>query len=57
MLASAGLHTPSELNRTHIFRRLDETSYKRYDEIFTPMRKGDLLSEPYPKEYELFMDK
>jgi len=56
ILSSAGLHSPSELNRTHVFRRLDETTYKRYDEIFTPMRKGDLLSEPYPKEYERFMN-
>lgn len=56
ILASAGLEHPHNLNRTHIFRRLDETSYKRYDEIFTPMKKGDLLNEPYPKEYERFMN-
>ncbi|WP_320034308.1 FMN-binding glutamate synthase family protein [Halarcobacter sp.] len=56
ILASAGLDKPSKLNRTHIFRRLDETKYKRYDEIFTPMKAGDLLTEPYPKEYERFMN-
>ncbi|WP_321311413.1 FMN-binding glutamate synthase family protein [Halarcobacter sp.] len=56
ILASAGLDKPSKLNRTHIFRRLDETKYKRYDEIFAPMKNGDLLTEPYPKEYERFMN-
>ena len=56
ILASIGLDSPNKLNRTHIFRRLNETKYKRYDEIFSPMKSGDLLTEPYPKEYEIFMN-
>ena len=56
ILASAGLDEPSKLDRTHIFRRLNQTSYKRYDELFTPMKKGDLLNEPYPQDYERFMN-
>lgn len=55
ILASAGLECSSKLNRSHIFRRLDQTTYKRYDELFNPMKKGDLLNEPYPKEFERFM--
>ncbi|WP_072680828.1 FMN-binding glutamate synthase family protein [Arcobacter sp. LA11] len=55
ILASAGLDDYSKLNRTHIFRRLDQTSYKRYDELFSPMRKGDLLNSPYPEDFERFM--
>lgn len=55
ILASAGLENSSQLNRTHIFRRLDQTSYKRYDELYTPMKKGDLLHEPYPPEFERFI--
>ena len=55
IMASAGLDNPHKLDRTHIFRRLDQTSYKRYDELFPPMKKGDLLNEPYPKKYERFM--
>lgn len=55
ILASAGLDVPSKLNRTHIFRRLDQTSYKRYDELFPIMQRGDLLSAPYPKSFDRFM--
>ena len=55
ILASAGLDSPDKLDRTHIFRRLDQTSYKRYDELFPPIGKGDLLNEPYPKNFERFM--
>lgn len=55
IIASAGLESPDKLNRTHIFRRLDQTTYKRYDELFPPMRKGDLLNVPYPENFERFM--
>ncbi len=55
IIASAGLDNPHKLNRTHIFRRLDQTSYKRYDELFPPMQKGDLLNTPYPQSFERFM--
>ncbi|MEA3491247.1 MAG: FMN-binding glutamate synthase family protein [Campylobacterota bacterium] len=53
--ASAGLSEPSQLNRTHIFYRIDQTRYRRYDELFTPLNRGDLLHKPYPKEYEHYM--
>ena len=55
ILASAGLDKAEKLNRTHIFRRLDQTSYKRYDELFPPMLDGDLLIPPFPKAFERFM--
>ena len=55
ILASAGLDDCSKLDRTHIFRRLNQTSYARYDELFNPMKIGDLLNEPYPSDYERFM--
>lgn len=57
ILASAGLDTPNKLNRTHIFRRLDQTTYKRYDELFPIMQRGDLLNAPYPRKFERFMIK
>ena len=53
--ASAGLTEPSQLNRTHIFYRIDQTQYRRYDELFTPLNRGDLLHKPYPREYEHYM--
>ncbi len=55
ILASAGLEKPELLDRTRIFRRLDQTTYKRYDELYAPMKRGDLLNEPYPSDFERFM--
>jgi len=53
--ASAGLSHPNQLNRTHIFYRIDQTDYKRYDELFVPLKEGALLQEPYPKAYKHYM--
>jgi len=53
--ASAGLSEPSQLNRTHIFYRIDQTQYRRYDELFRPLKRGELLHKPYPTEYEHYM--
>lgn len=55
ILASAGLDDLNKLNRTHIFYRLNQTEYKRYDELFKPVIKGDLLQKPYPKEFKNYM--
>jgi len=43
IIASAGLQSPEELDRTHIFYRVNQTDYKRYDELFIPMRESGLL--------------
>lgn len=37
IIASAGLEKPEELNRTHVFYRINQTDYKRYDELFKPV--------------------
>lgn len=55
ILASAGLSDASRLNRTHIFYRIDPTTYKRYDELFKPVKVGKLLSKPYPKGFQRYM--
>ena len=55
ILASAGLDDCTKLDRTYIFRRLDQITYKRYDELYTPMRVGDLLNHPYPEDFERFI--
>jgi glutamate synthase domain-containing protein 2 len=44
IIASAGLKTPSVLDRSHIFYRLSSTQYKRYDELFKPVVKGAYLT-------------
>jgi len=43
IIASAGLKTPQELNRTHIYYRMDQVNYKRYDDLFIPVIKGAFL--------------
>ena len=55
ILASTGMQSPQELNRTHIFCRISQTQYKRYDELFVPLEKGVLLEESYPVEYQHYM--
>jgi len=55
LLASSGLDDFDKLTRKHVFYRLDVTKYKRYDELYKPMRTGDLLKAPYPKDFKRFM--
>lgn len=45
ILASAGLRHPYELDRSHIYQRVDRTTYHRYDEFFPPMKRGLLLDD------------
>jgi glutamate synthase domain-containing protein 2 len=52
LIAAAGLSEPSQLNRTYIFRRVDEENIKRYDELAPYLTSGCLLSEPYPAYLE-----
>ena len=51
LIASAGLLHTSELNRTHINRRIDQHDIRRYDEIFPyvtagALRQGEAIPEP-----------
>jgi len=55
IVGAAGLHSPGELTRTHIYRRIDQGSIRRYDEVFEYVDVGSLLNEPYPKRYEQAM--
>ena len=41
IIASAGLEKPEELERKHIFYRINQTDYKRYDELFEPVSIGN----------------
>ncbi|MCA1790774.1 MAG: FMN-binding glutamate synthase family protein, partial [Thioalkalivibrio sp.] len=42
LIASAGLFHTSELTRTHIYRRVDQSEIRRYDEIFPYVSAGAL---------------
>lgn len=52
IVAAAGLSTPCELNRTHVYRRINQREVCRYDQIFQYTNVGSLLSEPYPERFE-----
>ena len=52
LLAAAGLEKPSEINRTHVYRRVFMNLTKRYDEIYPPIAKNCLLQEnTVPESY------
>ncbi len=55
IVGAAGLKSPEELTRTHIYRRIDQDSIRRYDEIFEYVEVGGLLQEPYPQRYKQAM--
>ncbi|MFT7004554.1 MAG: glutamate synthase domain-containing protein 2 [Sulfurimonas sp.] len=44
ILASTGMQSSQELKRKHIFYRINQTEYKRYDELFVPIKQGSLLN-------------
>lgn len=51
IVASAGLASTSQLNRSHIFRRVSETQVMRYDEIYPNLSDSSLLSKDYPARF------
>lgn len=55
IVGAAGLHSPCELTRTHIYRRIDQDSIRRYDEVFEYLEPGCLLQTPYPERFQQAM--
>ena len=53
ILSSTGHVSTSELNRTHIFRRVDQAHVARYDEIFPLVKTGCLLTNDIPERFKL----
>jgi len=53
IIASAGLHDMSELDRTYINRRVSQQSIMRYDQIFPYLKEGCLLTENIPHSFQL----
>ncbi len=51
IIASAGLRHTSELNRSHIFRRVSETEVRRFDEIYSNLLPGCLLRDDKPAKF------
>lgn len=52
IVAAAGLRSPRELNRTHVYRRVNQHKIYRYDQLFEYTDVGSLLNEPYPSRFE-----
>lgn len=57
ILASAGLKHPDQLQRMHIYQRINRTDYHRYDEFFPSIEPGVLLNAnaAYPKSMAKYM--
>lgn len=56
ILSSTGHSSTEKLNRTHIFRRVDQQTVMRYDEIFPLIEPGSFLNEDSaPRAYQLHL--
>jgi glutamate synthase domain-containing protein 2 len=56
ILSSTGHSRTEDLNRTHIFRRVDQHTVLRYDEIFPLVHPGSFMDEDdAPKAYQLHL--
>ena len=51
MLGAAGLHSTAELSRSHVFRRVDHQSVKRYSDIFPSVVPGSFVGDGVPDRY------
>ncbi|MCQ4188766.1 FMN-binding glutamate synthase family protein [Methylocystis suflitae] len=56
IIASAGLRHSSELDRTHIYRRVSHDAIRRYDQIFPYLKDGSLLTTEPPDGWRLHLD-
>ncbi len=53
--SSAGVMSPSEMTRAHLFRRIDQQRIERLDRIFPYQTSGSFLQEPYPQAYRHYI--
>lgn len=52
IIASAGLRHTSQLNRSHLFRRISETEVRRFDEIYLNLTPGSMLNGDSPPKFK-----
>lgn len=56
ILSSTGHSSTDKLNRTHIFRRVDQQTVMRYDEVFPLVERGSFINQDdAPKCYQLHL--
>jgi glutamate synthase domain-containing protein 2 len=53
--SSAGVNSPSKINRSHLFRRINQQQIKRFDEIFPEQTPEAFRQEPYPQAYSHYI--
>lgn len=56
LISSAGLRHTHELTRTHIFRRVNQETIKRYDHIFPYIDERSMLSDNPPECYRVHLE-
>lgn len=52
LIGAMGLENPDQLNATHILQRSDDNRNKRFDEIYTSLEEGELLSGVINPHYD-----
>ncbi len=56
LMGAAGIRDISEINRTHIYRRISNNETKRYDEIFPYVQNGSFLDiNTCPPNYRFYL--
>jgi glutamate synthase domain-containing protein 2 len=53
LMSAAGIKHPSQLHRSHIYRRVSANQIQTYAELYPYLLKGSLLEAPFPKGWEL----
>jgi glutamate synthase domain-containing protein 2 len=55
MITSAGLSHTSALNRSHVYRRINQHEIKRYDQVYPYVPEQSLLGDGVPDAFKLDM--
>lgn len=56
LLGAAGLESPEQVNRGHIYRNENQTNIKRFDQSYPYIKTGCLLNAPFPEGWEVAMN-
>ena len=56
LIASGNLSHTSALNRSHIYRRINQSEIKRYDQIFPYIENNSLLKGNIRDDFKLIME-
>ena len=56
IIASAGLCHTARLNRSHIYRRINQFEIQRYDQVFPYLPENSLLEDRAPDRFKLVLE-